>query len=213
MRHPHPSARRRAVIALAVGLAVGGVVAVIGPWQVAVLVGWVAAALVTILWAALEVRAHDAEATGELAAREDNSRVAAEALLLGASLVSLAGVGFGLVKAAHLKGMAQAGMTALTVLTVVLSWAVIQCVYTFRYAHLYYSGGKGIDFNYGDELPDYWDFLHLALTIGMTYQVADTDLRTKPIRRAVTSHALLSYLFGVVIVAMLINAVAGLLNR
>jgi len=62
--------------------------------------------------------------------------VAAEALLVGASVVSLVGVGFGLLKAAHSAGLAQAGPTALTALTVVLSCAVVQCVYTLRDAHL-----------------------------------------------------------------------------
>jgi uncharacterized membrane protein len=46
----------------------------------------------------------------------------------------------------------------------------------------------------------------------MTYQVSDTDLTTKSTRRAATQHALLSYLFGTVIVAMMISLVAGLLR-
>lgn len=212
MAHPHPSARRRAALALLAGLAAGVALALFSPWQVAVLAGWDVAALVSVVWVVLEVRGHDAEGTAQLATREDDSRVAADVLLVTSSVVSLVGVGFGLLKAAHSEGLAQAGITALTVLTVVLSWGVVQCVYTLRYAHLYYMGeGGGIDFNYED--PDYRDFLHLALTVGMTYQVADTDLTAKPVRRAVTSHALLSYLFGVVVVAMTINAVAGLLNQ
>jgi len=200
---------------MAVGLVVFAVLMVLGPtWQVAVLMGWDVAAIVTIAWVALEVRGHDAEGTAKLAMREDDSRVAADALLVGASLISLVGVGAGLVKSSQSEGLAQAGMTALTAVTVVLSWAVVQAVYTLRYAHLYYTGGRGIDFHYDDgEDPDYRDFLHVALTIGMTYQVADTDLGAKPIRRAVSAHALLSYLFGVVVVAMTINAVAGLLNQ
>ena len=32
----------------------------------------------------------------------------------------------------------------------------------------------GVDFNGVDE-PDYRDFAYLAFTIGMTYQVSDTD--------------------------------------
>ena len=46
----------------------------------------------------------------------------------------------------------------------------------------------------------------------MTYQVSDTDLRATSIRRAALGHALLSYLFGTVIVAITINVVAGLLR-
>src|SRR5436190_11939048 len=113
MKHPHPSARRRAVVALGVGLAAGIAVAVVGAvWQVFVLVGWDVGALFTIVWVALEVRGHDAEGTAELATREDDSRFAADALLVGASLTSLVGVAFGLIKISQSEGLAQAGMTA-----------------------------------------------------------------------------------------------------
>ena len=198
---------------MACGVVVGVGSKLVGaPWQVAVLGGWDVAALVLIAWVVIQVRGQDADGTAALATREDDSRVAADILLLGASLVSLVGVAFGLVKAAHTEGLAQAGITGVTILTVVLGWAVVQTVYTLRYAHLYYRGDDGgVEFNY--EEPDYRDFAHLALTIGMTYQVADTDITDRAIRRTITFHALLSYLFGVVVVAMTINAVAGLLNK
>lgn len=214
MAGPHPSARRRAIISLATGLVVGvAVKAIGGAWEVAVLAGWDIAAVVLVGWVMSQVWGRDAEGTRALATREDDSRVAADAMLLTASVISLVGVGFGLVKAAHAKGLTQAGITAVTILTVVLGWAVVQTVYTLRYAHLYYTGDQpgGVEFNY--EHPDYRDFAHLGLTIGMTYQVADTDLTDRAFRRTVTCHALLSYLFGVVVVAMTINAVAGLLNK
>ena len=47
----------------------------------------------------------------------------------------------------------------------------------------------------------------------MTYQVSDTNLTTKAVRRAATRHALLSYVFGTAVIAVMINVVAGLLNR
>ena len=59
---------------------------------------------------------------------------------------------------------------------------------------------------------DYRDFGYLALTIGMTYQVSDTNLTTKAVRRTATRHALLAFPFGSVIVALLINTVASLLR-
>jgi len=46
----------------------------------------------------------------------------------------------------------------------------------------------------------------------MTYQVSDTTLRDRGLRRTVLVHALLSYIFGVVIVATAVNIVAGLLG-
>jgi uncharacterized membrane protein len=41
---------------------------------------------------------------------------------------------------------------------------------------------------------------------------AATDITTKPIRRIALRHALLSYLFGAVILATAINVVASLLS-
>ena len=54
------------------------------------------------------------------------------------------------------------------------------------------------------------DFAYLALTIGMTFQVSDTNLQTKAIRRTALGHALLSYLFGALIIATTLNLIAGL---
>ena len=68
-----------------------------------------------------------------------------------------------------------------------------------------------MDFNQ-DDPPRYTDFAYLAFTIGMTFQVSDTNLKTSEIRATALRHALLSYLFGSVILAATINLVAGLAN-
>jgi len=98
----------------------------------------------------------------------------------------------------------------LSILAVALAWAAVHTVFTTRYARLYYCGSDGgIDFNQ-DDPPQYSDFAYLAFTIGMTFQVSDTDLKTKLIRATALRHMLLSYLFGAVIIATTINLVAGL---
>ena len=58
--------------------------------------------------------------------------------------------------------------------------------------------------------PGYRDFAYVAFTIGMCYQVSDTTLRDPQIRRSVLAHAILSYVFGVVIVAGSVNLISGL---
>lgn len=83
-------------------------------------------------------------------------------------------------------------------------------VLTLRYALLYYTGRHGgIDFNQSGD-PAYVDFGYLAFTLGMNYQVSDTDLQNRPIRATALRHALLSYLLGAVVLATVINLVAGL---
>jgi uncharacterized membrane protein len=44
----------------------------------------------------------------------------------------------------------------------------------------------------------------------MTFQVSDTNLKIKEIRRTALRHALLSYVFGALIIATTINLIAGL---
>jgi uncharacterized membrane protein len=75
---------------------------------------------------------------------------------------------------------------------------------------LYYGGEPGgINFN-DKEAPNYVDFAYVAFTVGMTFQVSDTALRSRRIRASVLRHAMLSYLFGAVILASTINLVVGL---
>lgn len=99
--------------------------------------------------------------------------------------------------------------------TVVLSWTVANTVYVLRYAQLRVGQlDDGITFPdpATQEAPRFRDFVYVAFTIGMTYQVSDTVVRDPRNRMVVLCHALLSYLFGVVIVAGTINLVAGLVR-
>jgi uncharacterized membrane protein len=86
---------------------------------------------------------------------------------------------------------------------------MVHTVFTLRYARLYYTPpAGGIDFNEADP-PGYVDFAYLAFTLGMTFQVSDTDLTAKPVRHLALRHALISYLFGAVILGLAINVVAS----
>lgn len=205
-------ATSRLLVAAAVGVTAATVAALLAPWQVAVLSGWDGFALFLFAWWVLFLLPQDCDQTAVHARREDSSRFLADVLLLSASVVSLITVGFGLVKAGQEHGGAKVLLTAMCVLSVFLSWGVVQAVYTLHYARLWYSPPHGgIDFS-EDEDPDYKDFAYVAFTIGMTYQVSDTDLGEKVVRRTATRHALLSYLFGTVVVAVMINVVASLLR-
>ncbi len=143
---------------------------------------------------------------------EDPSRRVAEGIVLFAGVALLAAVGLVLIKAGQSHGGTKAYLIAIGILSVVLSWATVHTVFTLRYARSHYQTPEGgVDFNEKDP-PAYLDFAYLAFTIGMTFQVSDTDLTTKPIRRIALSHALMSYLFGAVIVVLAINIVASLLS-
>ena len=206
------SSSTRLVIALAGGVAGAVVMGLVGGWTFAGLVGWDAASVLLVATTWLTVGPMDAGRTQRFAVREEPGRAITDILLIGASVVSLFGVGFVVVAGGNTHGVKGGFLVALGILTVVVSWSVVHTTYMLRYARLYYGGPiGGVEFNSPDaEKPNYWDFGYLAFTVGMTYQVSDTALTSKVIRKTVLRQALLSYLFGVVIIAVMINLVAGL---
>jgi uncharacterized membrane protein len=206
---------RRTVTVGISGLIVAAALLRFLPWGVAVVTGWDVAALFFLVsvWPII-VRA-DGPGAAELAKREDENRGSATALLLGASVASLLGVGFALTLAGRESGALQVLLIGFAVLTVVLSWTVVNTVFTLRYADLHFgSRDPGIAFDDSDEPegPTYRDFAYVAFTIGMCYQVSDTTIRNRRIRRTVLSHALLSYMFGAAIVGGSVNLIAGLIR-
>ena len=208
--------RGLAIMRLMVALGVGTVVLVVAlvagaSWPVGVTIGWGASAALVLAqtWGSV-ARMSPAE-TAEHAQAEDLSRGTADLVVLSASTASLVAVGYILIRAGDHHGTDKVLLVGLAIVSVALSWATVHTIYALRYGDLYYRGTVGgIDFEGGE--PDYHDFGYLAFTIGMTYQVSDTNLKTKQIRRVATRHALLSYLFGAVILAVAINTVSSLLR-
>ena len=154
----------------------------------------------------------NAEQTKANARAEDVARPIADVIILVASVASLGAIGYTLHRAGNASGSDKALLIALAITVVSLSWVTVHTLYVVRYGDLYYGDPMGgIDFNDGGP-PDYHDFAYLALTIGMTFQVSDTDLGSKGLRRTALRHALLSFVFVAVIGALAINSVALLLQ-
>jgi uncharacterized membrane protein len=152
---------------------------------------------------------HPADETARRATTTDPDRALTDLLVLTAAVASLVAIGFVLLKAARSEGAVELLQVGLALASVVLSWALVHTIHTLRYAHLYYTGHiGGIDFNYPDR-PTYSEFAYLAFTIGMTFQVSDTVLKSRKIRRTALRHALLSYLFGTGILAVTVNLLAS----
>jgi uncharacterized membrane protein len=209
-RLPGASTGMRIAVATVVGVVVAIVIVALAAPKYAPAVGWDAAALVLEAWTWLVVKRMNPEQTATHATREDPTRSAGDTLLLLASVASLAAVGFFLIEANSASGSTRDLLAGVGLATVALSWLLVHTVFTLRYASLYYGGRDGgVDFNQSTP-PRYSDFAYLAFTIGMTFQVSDTDLQTTPIRATALRQALLSYLFGAVILAVTINLVAGL---
>ncbi len=207
-----PRAGARVAVAAVVGIVCGGVVSAFTFWQAATLIGWDVASLLLVVWIWSVVGRLNPEQSMTHARKEDTSIRLSELIVLASGVALLAAVGLALVRAGHASGGTKAYLISLGVVSVALSWGLVHTVFTLRYARTYFSEPiGGIDFN-EDDPPTYLDFAYLALTVGMTFQVSDTNLTTKAIRRIALAHALLSYLFGAVIVALVINVVSSLLH-
>ena len=200
------------MVGLTGGLVAAAIAVVDGSsWSVAALFASDTAAAVFVIWVWLTVVSRDATTTARIARSEDASRAAAETVLIGAGAASLVAVAFVLGEAGRTHAPGRGLLTALALASVALAWMSVHTVFMLRYARIYYSPPDGgIDFH--DEAPDYRDFAYLALTIGMTFQVSDTDLLGKRVRRVALHHALLSYVFGTGIVAITVSSVAALLG-
>jgi uncharacterized membrane protein len=202
----------RISIALGIGIACSVLVGIFISWEYFPLTLWNVTALVVLVPLWFSIFRFDAEQTAEFASREDPGRGAANIILILASIVSLVAVGVLLVQSGTSHGALQILQIALGLISIIISWGVIHTVFMLRYADLYFKGNGGINFNSKGtaDAPTYSDFAYVAFTIGMTYQVSDTNMETAEIRRAVLYHALLSFVFGTAIIASTINFVAGL---
>ena len=151
------------------------------------------------------------------AASDDEGRAAILALIILGVVVSVGAVAaeLSLAKASH--GVWQAAHIALGFGTVLASWLMMQMIFAIHYAHAYYdadAGRSGKDAGGllfpGGEAPDYWDFLHFSIVIGVASQTADVAFTSKGLRRLGTVHSLVAFAFNTVIVALTINLLAGL---
>ena len=212
-----PRSRKLVLLRRLVALLVGLVVMVLvvfttGGWRYAPIFGWIAAACVYLGWTWIVVLPMDADQTREHVGPEDPpGGWITDVIVLSASVASLAGVAH-LLAAGSKTGVEKELAAGVGVVSIVAAWGVVHTVFSLRYADVYYSNSaRGINFN-GTESPRFVDFFYVAFTIGMTYQVSDTSLETGQFRRIALCQALLSYLFGAVILASTINLVVGLSN-
>jgi uncharacterized membrane protein len=141
-------------------------------------------------------------------------------VLLGSSIAAAAALctvflEMKLAKADH--GLTQDLRIVLVIGTVAISWFFVQTIFALDYAHEYYAPSdeaardrEGLKFP-GGEPPDFWDFLHFAVTIGVAAQTADITIDAKRMRRLVTIQALIAFSFNAVILALTINLTAGLM--
>lgn len=206
------SAVGRVVLASALAIGAAWLISLHYSLAIAVLGGWNIGGVVLGALSWIRIATFDEQRTAARAAADDPGRTAVYVLIVLTSAASLLAA---TVLVRHSRSM-PAGettlMLGLCLSTVALSWLLTQTAFTLRYAHLYYredaEGQGGIDFSGGDK-PCYGDFAYLAFTVGMCFQVSDTAITSKQIRRTVLLHAVLSFFYNTAILAFVLNLVFG----
>ena len=183
---------------------------------------WVCFSLVNLLfYGIIMFTAHPREIT-RIAEKQDFSRILIFFVILLASFVSLVAI---VILLRELPNPGQRGYYShiiLSIASVSSSWFLIHTVFAFRYAHLFYTckmeevidkeSRGGLEFP-NDKLPDYLDFAYFSFGIGMTFQVSDVQVTSGIIRRLTLLHALIAFIFNTTFVALIINIIAGMIQK
>jgi uncharacterized membrane protein len=176
---------------------------------------WDAGALTLILLEWITVLAKDPVTTRDRAAAADPGRTAVWIIVLVANVVGLLGAAVLTRYARGIAGPRADLLVGLCLLAVVLAWTLTHTAFTLRYAHLHYrddeEGAGGLTFP-GDRPPGDYDFAYFAFTIGMCFQVSDVSVSSPQIRRTVLAHALISFVYNTVILALALNLAFGRLS-
>lgn len=159
-------------------------------------------------------RTRSVEAIRARAAELDEASVAVLPLSLLAAAASVAVV---ISEAASGSAGGDRGVEALLTLgTVVASWLFVHVLFGLHYAYRYYApdegkGDRGGLVFPGETAPDYWDFLHFALIIGVASQTADVQIADPALRRLATVHSVTAFVFNTVLVALAVNLAVSLI--
>ncbi len=217
--HTHPFHPWRSRPRLTVAVVLGGLTALALPPALApatrALIAWdVGAASYlllawTMMWRATEARMK------ALARVEDDGAATVLGLTVASAVASLGAIVmelFGLAGTAHLPAALHLALTAITFTT---SWLLVHTAFALHYAHAYWSDSAlptqpALAFA-GTATPVYTDFLYFAAVIGMTSQTADVGICATRMRRLVMGQGLVAFVFNTTLLALTVNAAAGLL--
>jgi len=181
------------------------------------LLAWDIGALVYLLLAWAVVARSDDDMTRVRAQQYDQSGYVIFLLVTTAASASFVAIGFLAGNLKALEFWPRTGYLTLTVAALLLSWLLIQTLFAFHYARLYYARPadgsehqRGLKFP-DDGEPDYLDFAYFAFVIGMTCQVSDVAVMARHMRRLTLIHGVLSFVYNITILTMSINIIGGLI--
>lgn len=205
----------RLIACLVLGAATGVATGLAAQTMLGVLVGWAVACLLFVVWTFFTCWRMDGRDTATHAQREDASHGLSEIICLVASVASIAGIAVLLAGASADDEKAKLVNAVVAIGSVTASWLLVHTTYALRYARMYYDEDidASIDFNEDDGYqPSYSDFYYVAFDMGTTYQISDTSVSGRTLRKHVMGQGMLGYVFGTVILAAAINVVVSLVG-
>ncbi|MGN5373677.1 DUF1345 domain-containing protein [Sphingomonas hankookensis] len=178
-------------------------------WRVGIALAFDIGAVVFLL-SCVPLLGATADTMRRAAVRNDANRTSLLILSAAIAIVLLIAIAIELAQ----RGTRGADMVVLVVATLLIAWAFANTIYALHYAHLFYTAADdgtdsgGIDMP-GTHEPDYWDFVYFAFTLGMTFQTSDVSITSRAMRRTVTGHCLIAFVFNLGVVAFSVNVLGG----
>jgi uncharacterized membrane protein len=174
------------------------------------LMGWDGGVALYLILVVTMISRSNLQQLRQHSALQDEGRLAIPVLTVFAAMASLGAIVFWLRTAAD-GGTISPRILALLFLTTLLSWLFIHIMFALHYAHEYYAEhrgqGGGLHFP-GGEKPDYRDFVYFAFVLGTSTEVSDVSITSRTIRRTVTAHGLVAFVFNVTMIALTVS-IAG----
>ncbi len=185
-------------------------------WICRVLIGWNGAMFVIVPLTYIRMRSLDASQLRAKYREEDPTAPVILLVVVTGALLSVMAIIALLSTAKQVPSGQQWAHTVLATLTIVNSWTLVHTMFTIRYADMYYSVADGepppLSFPQTAE-PLFWDFLYFSFTIGVACQTADVSTRHTDIRKTVTIHSVIAFIFNLAILGFALNVSAGLLGQ
>jgi uncharacterized membrane protein len=145
---------------------------------------------------------------------EDESAEFILAFVVIAALLSVVAIVEPLATIKQVAGAKRIAHLSLAALTLVNSWLLVPTMFATHYADMFYSvpeKDRPLTFP-NTPMPIFWDFAYFSFTIAAACQTSDVSTTNPEVRKVVTIHTLVSFVFNASILGFAINVTAGLIG-
>lgn len=157
----------------------------------------------------------------DLVSVSDQGRLFTLAASVIAAAISLAAVLIELMLVKKDSGILLPEHIALTVVTVLTTWAFVHFKFAIHYANQYFNGSaretgdllnaeRGLDFPGDPQKLALSDFLYFSFVIGLANSTADIGIHSRSIRITALCHGIYAFFFNMTVLGLTVSLVSGL---